>query len=54
MAFSYAKAINDVLPNAIQVADRFHLYRNLPQAVKDAIGRVLPEKVEVTDANFIC
>lgn len=44
-ASSYAKAIKDVLPDAIQVADRFHLYQNLLQAVKDAIGRVLLRKL---------
>lgn len=48
-AFHYAKAISEVLPDAIQVADRFHLHQNLLQAVKDAIKRVLLEKIEVTD-----
>jgi len=46
-ASSYAKAISEALPDAIQIADRFHLHHNLLQAVKDAIGRELPEKVEV-------
>lgn len=45
---SFTKAIREALPDAIQVADRFHLHQNLLHAVKDAIGRVLPEKVEVT------
>lgn len=39
--------LSEVLPDAIQIADRFHLYQNLLQAVKDAIGRILPEKIEV-------
>lgn len=50
-AGSYAKAIKDVLPNAIQVADRFHLYQNLLQAIKDAIGGLLPEKVEIKNTS---
>jgi transposase len=50
-ASGYAKAIKDALPDAFQVADRFHLHQNLLHAVKDAIGRVLPEKVEITDTN---
>jgi transposase len=52
-AGSYAKAIREALPNAIQVADRFQLHQNLLEAVKDAIGRVLPEKVEITNTNLI-
>jgi len=43
------KQYKKVLPNANQVADRFHLQQNLLQAKKDAIGRVLPEKVKVTN-----
>jgi len=34
-AGSYAAAISEVLPNATQVADRFHLYQNLLLAVID-------------------
>jgi transposase len=49
-ASSYARAISEVLPDAIQVADRFHLHQNLFLAVKDAMKRVLPEKIEVTNS----
>lgn len=48
-AGSYAAAISEVLPNAIQVADRFHLYQNLVEAVKDAINGILPEKIWIAD-----
>lgn len=48
-AGSYAKAISEALPTAIQVADRFHLHQNLLTAVKDALRSVLPEKIDVTD-----
>lgn len=50
-ASSYAKAIKEALPDAIQVADRFHLHQNLLQSVKDAIGRILPEKIDVTNTD---
>lgn len=50
-ASSYAKAISEVLPDAIQVADRFHLYQNLLLAVKDVIRCVLPGRIEVTDCT---
>ena len=44
-AGAYANAISEVLPNAIQVADRFHLYQNISKAVKDVIGRELPHTI---------
>jgi transposase len=50
-AGSYAAAISEVLPNAIQVADRFHIYQNLLIAVKDAINGILPDKVWITDES---
>ena len=33
-ASSYAKAIAEVLPNAMQIADRFHLHQNLLDCIK--------------------
>jgi len=50
-ASSYAKAIKEVLPNAIQVADRFHLHQNLLEAVREAIAGVLPMKIEITNTG---
>jgi transposase len=43
-AGAYASAISQVIPDAIQVADRFHLFNNLMHAVKHAINSQLPEK----------
>lgn len=50
-AGNYAAAIREALPNAIQVADRFHLYQNLLEAVRDAINGMLPEKIWITDES---
>lgn len=36
-ASAYAKAIEKILPDAMQIADRFHLYQNLMDAVKKII-----------------
>lgn len=37
-ANAYAKAIGEILPDAMQIADRFHLYQNLMDAVKKVIA----------------
>ena len=41
-ASAYAKAIEEVLPDCMQVADRFHIHQNLMEAVKKALGRTMP------------
>ena len=46
-ASAYVKAISDVFPDAIQVADRFHLHQNLFEAVKEVLKTALPEKVAI-------
>lgn len=56
-ASAYAKAISEVLPEAIQVADRFHLYQNLFKAVKEALSGIVPNQIPVpndlsVDADF--
>lgn len=38
-ASSYADAANEGAPNAIQVADRFHLVRNVTDALKEVVDR---------------
>lgn len=50
-AGAYASAISNVIPDAIQVADRFHLFNNFMHAIKNAINSKLPEKIEVTQNN---
>ncbi len=41
-ASAYAKAIEEVLPDAMQIADRFHLHQNLLEAVNKVLERELP------------
>ena len=44
-AGAYAKAISEALPEAMQIADRFHLHQNLLTAVKDALNGVIPNEI---------
>ena len=46
-AGTYAKAISDELPEAMQIADRFHLHQNLMKAVKEALKRELPNNIAI-------
>ena len=48
-AGSYAKAISDELPGAMQIADRFHLHQNLLKAVKEALKLELPRNIAIPD-----
>jgi len=50
-ASAYAKVISDELPDAMQIADRFHLYQNLLKAVKEALKVELPTNVAIPNAN---
>ena len=51
-AGAYAKAISDALPEAIQVADRFHLFQNMMDAVKETLRSQLPERIEISDERL--
>ena len=46
-ASAYAKAIEEVLPDCMQIADRFHLHKNLMEAVNKILNRTIPEVVKV-------
>lgn len=41
-ASAYAKAIEEILPDAMQIADRFHLHQNLLDAVNKVLGKEIP------------
>lgn len=41
-ASAYAKAIEEILPDCMQIADRFHLHQNLMEAVNKILGREVP------------
>jgi len=49
-ASAYAKVISEVLPDAMQIADRFHLHQNLLNEIKDSFSRELPNKIEISEA----
>jgi transposase len=44
---SYAAAINEAHPNAVQVSDRFHLFKNLTDYCKKYILKVIGIKVKI-------
>ncbi|MCL2164338.1 MAG: ISL3 family transposase [Oscillospiraceae bacterium] len=46
-AGAYASAISEILPCAMQVADRFHLHQNLLDAIKEALRCELPDKIAI-------
>lgn len=46
-ATAYAKAIEEVLPDCMQIADRFHLHKNLMDAVNKILNRIIPDIIEV-------
>jgi len=46
-ASAYAKAISEELPDAMQVADRFHLHQNLLEAIKKSLNRELPATIKI-------
>lgn len=41
-ASAYAKAVEEVLPGCMQIADRFHLHQNLMDAVNKILSREIP------------
>ena len=49
-ASAYAKVITEVLPDAMQIADRFHLHQNLLKTVKEALRAELPNKIAIPNA----
>lgn len=44
---AYAKAIAEELPDAMQIADRFHLHQNLMECVKDILHTKLPAYIKI-------
>ncbi len=52
-ASSYASAINKILPNCIQVADRYHLFENLLGKLKDIFKEELPEEIYIKNGKIL-
>jgi transposase len=46
-ASAYSKTISDIIPEAMQIADRFHLHQNLSDAVKEALKGILPNEIPI-------
>lgn len=46
-ASAYSKAIQEMLPDAMQIADRFHLHQNLLDAIKRALNAEIPNTITV-------
>ncbi|MCR1843268.1 transposase [Murimonas intestini] len=47
-ASAYAKVIAEELPDAMQVADRFHLHQNLLEKIKNALNHELPATIKIS------
>lgn len=48
-ASAYAKAVEEVLPNCMQVADRFHIHQNLMNAVNKVLNYAVPATVAISN-----
>jgi transposase len=46
-ATSYASAVRNALPAAIQIADRFHITQNLLDALKETMKSFMPQMIEI-------
>ena len=52
-ANAYAEAINEILPHAIQIADRFHLFENLLKYLKDMFYKEIPDKIVIKNNQVL-
>jgi len=52
-AGAYASAISEILPDCIQVADRFHLLQNLLGYMKDIFKEEMPSKIYIQDGKIL-
>lgn len=52
-ASAYASAISEVLPDCIQVADRFHLLQNLLDRLKDIFKEDIPSEIFIRDNQVL-
>lgn len=51
-ASAYACAISEILPDCVQVADRFHLLQNLLGYMKDIFREDMPSKIYIQDGKI--
>ena len=50
-ASAYAKAVEEILPDCMQIADRFHLHQNLMDAVNKILSREIPATTAITSED---
>ena len=50
---AYASAINEVLPDCVQVADRFHLLNNLIEKMEDIFCEKLPTEILIKERQVV-
>jgi transposase len=46
-ATAYATAIQEVLPDAMQIADRFHLHQNLLEVIRNSLNSLVPVSIKI-------
>ena len=46
-ATAYATAIQEVLPDAMQIADRFHLHQNLLEVIRKSLNSMIPTNIKI-------
>lgn len=52
-ASAYASALNKIVPDCIQIADRFHLLQNLIDRMKNIFRQELPETIFIRDSQIL-
>jgi len=52
-ANAYARAISEVLPDCVQVADRFHLLQNLIEKMRDIFREEVPNEIYIQEGKVI-
>lgn len=52
-AGAYARAITEILPDAIQVADRFHILQNLIEYLKDIFQASIPAQILIRNGEVL-
>jgi len=52
-ASSYSSAVTNVFPNAVQIADRFHILQNMITALNESLKECIPQNIKIpnTDSN---
>ena len=52
-ASAYSSAVTNALPEAVQIADRFHITKNLLEALNDTMKSFMPETIDVPNDEMV-